>query len=391
MRAATVMLASMSLLPLLGASLGCQPAEGESSSSTWTPTTAPLTSSGEGTSGGTATTSATGTGTGSSASSTGEVSTTEDSGASSGGTLLLDVGVVKDVGDSKPPGCKGKIDFLFVISRWYGMKPHQEKLLAAFPKFISTIESKFADFDFHIMVVDGDEDWGVQACTDDCPVLDCKVGQACCPTSVCPNCMPPKNVGDICCDIPDYPCDLLDKVTSCDQTMGSGNVFAAGKSASNKPCAIAGGRRYLTKDQPNLSETFSCIARLGIYGYGLLGEALTAAMQPGINAPGGCNAGFLRKDALLMVTFIGGYDYDSKWEPHDWAHAVLEAKKGDAGAVVMLDILDPKCPEPYDRICQLVKMFPYHLISDIKQADYAAAFDEAADLVEVACAELVPG
>jgi hypothetical protein len=38
-----------------------------------------------------------------------------------------------------------------------------------------------------------------------------------------------------------------------------------------------------------------------------------------MNAPGGCNAGFLRDDALLMVTFIGGYDYDSKGNPDLWA------------------------------------------------------------------------
>jgi hypothetical protein len=42
-----------------------------------------------------------------------------------------------------------------------------------------------------------------------------------------------------------------------------------------------------------------------------------------------------------MVTFIGGYDYDSKGEPDQWSASVLAAKKGDPGAVVMLSILDP--------------------------------------------------
>jgi hypothetical protein len=119
----------------------------------------------------------------------------------------------------------------------------------------------------------------------------------------------------------------------------------------------------LTKEQPNLAETFACVAKLGISGTGLMGEALTMAMKPEINAPGGCNAGFLRDDALLMVTFIGGYDYNSKWDPGTWSANVLKAKKGDAGAVVMLSILDPTCPAP-DRICQLVKKYPYHLVAD---------------------------
>ncbi|MBK8264989.1 MAG: hypothetical protein IPK80_27075 [Nannocystis sp.] len=75
-----------------------------------------------------------------------------------------------------------------------------------------------------------------------------------------------------------------------------------------------------------------------------MGQALSAAMKPEMNAPGGCNAGFLRDDALLMVTFIGGYDYDSKGNPDLWADRVLSAKGGDQGAVVMVSILDPKCP-----------------------------------------------
>jgi hypothetical protein len=76
---------------------------------------------------------------------------------------------------------------------------------------------------------------------------------------------------------PDYPCDLLHLVTDCDRTIGAGNVFAAGGSASNKPCQIAGGRRYLTNEQPNLAETFSCVAKLGTSGYDLMGQALSAA------------------------------------------------------------------------------------------------------------------
>src|SRR5690606_11282151 len=59
-----------------------------------------------------------------------------------------------DFGDPHPVGCKGKIDFLFVISRLGYMEEMQQRLIEAFPQFIATIESKFADFDYHIMVVD---------------------------------------------------------------------------------------------------------------------------------------------------------------------------------------------------------------------------------------------
>ncbi len=385
MNRTTTHLAAALALALSGP-LACQPAPGETTAfTTVQPSTSSPASTGDDS---TSSPSTSGAGTSASTSSSTTVVSTSaaDTGASASTTLVLDVGTDKDVGDLKPPGCKGKIDFLFVLSRAPQMEARQAKLIAAFPHFIETIQAKFADFDFHIMVVDGDPEWGSSVCTNDCPVLDCKVGQPCCPLAI-----PPNTIGDPCCSAPNYPCSYLDDVTVCDETIGAGNVIAAGTNASNKICPIAGGRRYLTKDQPNLVSTFSCAAQLGTSGWGLLGEALTAAMQPVLNAPGGCNAGFLRPDALLMVTFIGGYDYDSKGAPEDWAAAVLAAKNGDPSAVVMLDILDPECLQPWDRICNLVKLFPYHLIKDTAKDDYVAAFDEATDLVEVACADFIPG
>ena len=349
----------------LGLTLACQPSQTETSGFTTKPamTTTPASTS-DAMQGDTSSSSGGQSGSTSAASTTSTTNSDTSAGVSST-TLILDVGSDKDVGDATPPGCKGKIDFLFVISRGANMQSSQAKLIAAFPKFIETIESKFADFDFHIMVIDGDTEWGLEPCDVDCQMQGS-------------------------CEVPDYPCDLLGLVTTCDRTIGAGNVFAAGSNAMNQPCTIAGGRRYLTKEQPNLSETFSCIAKLGVSGRDLLGEALTMAMKPEINAPGGCNAGFLRDDALLMVTFIGGYDDGSKWDPGTWSANVLKAKKGDYGAAVMLSILDPKCP-PYDRICELVKKFPYHLVADSQLEDHAAAFDAATDLIEAACAEYIPG
>ena len=353
-------------LALLSVVLACQQPQGDTGVfTTVSPSTsAPdMTTSGEGT-GSTSTTSS-GSSSSGSISTTGEVSTSAASATGDSTTLVLDVGSTKDVDDPKPPGCQGKIDFLFVISRDGAMEWFQDKLVAAFPGFISTIQAKFADFDFHIMVIDGDAHWGHTPCNQDCTPEGCPW-------------------------IPDYPCDLLGLVTACDKTMGAGTVFPAGGSASNKPCSIAGGRRYVTPEQPNLSETFACIAKLGVSGYGLLGEAFTAAMQPAINAPGGCNAGFLRDDALLMVTFIGGSDYNSKGDPSSWAAAALAAKNDDPNSLVFLEILTPSCP-PQDRVCEMVKMFPYFHVADIYADDYSAAFDQATDLVEVACADFIPG
>src|SRR5690606_25191702 len=149
--------------------------------------------------------------------STSEVSTSEATAT----TFVHDVGSDKDVGTGTPEGCKGKIDFLFVISRAGNMGVIQAQLIDAFPKFISTITSKFADFDHHIMVVDTDSVWGMPwNCTVVCPDLSCKKGDPCCPDQN------PK--GNLCCAEPAYPCGDLDLVTACDETLGAGTVFNAG-------------------------------------------------------------------------------------------------------------------------------------------------------------------
>ena len=353
--------------PLLGlVGLACQPSAAETSPFT---TSLPMTSTLDASSG-----SSTGSdSSGGSSTTGGELSTGSASGgassgnASSGAVSTFDVGSVQDFGPHKPAGCEGKIDFLFVISRYGGMSYFQAQLLDAFPKFIDTIEAKFADFDYHIMVVDGDELWGLSTCDEQCP-------EQC---------------------VPGYPCNYTP--TTCDTTMGAGVVFPAGGDATNKLCKIAGGRRYMTKGQTDLKATFACAAQVGVSGRAWIGEALTAAVLPGINGPGGCNDGFLRDDALLMVTLISNtYDVDekpfgSKGTPETWAAAVLAAKHDDPEAVVMFSILRayPECHEN-DRTCQMVKMFPHHLLFDRDALDYGPAFDQATNLVADACADFEP-
>ncbi len=374
-------------LTLLALLAGCQaPASGSSGfSSTPEITTVPAGSTGD-------TTAVDSTGSSAGSSSTAAAST---SGESGGETTLpvLDLGTMPDLGDGKPVGCKGKIDLLFVISRDGLMEGRQAQLIDAFPKFIETIESKFDDFDYHIMVIDGDDEWGSDSCNDDCPELDCKIGDKCC--GINPE---PEKVGKPCCGAAeDFPCGYLNGLPACETMLGAGTLFPAGQSASNKLCPIDGGRRYMIKGQKDLPDTFACVAQIGVSGAGKLGEALTAAMQKNINGPGGCNDGFLREDALLMVTFIqgnpdaGGGGTDSDGYAEDWAKAVLDAKHGDPESVVMLTFVAPNW-EPADEIWKLVKMFPYYKTDYVATDDYSPAFTEATTLVETACAGFVaPG
>ncbi len=299
--------------------------------------------------------------------STGDASAGAASGDTGGTTLILDVGVEHDLGEGIPVGCRGKIDFLFVISRYAGMSGFQTQLRDGFPKFIDTIEAKFADFDYHIMVIDGDPTWGVITCDQKCPI-PC---------------------------LPGYPCDYTQ--TYCDKKLGAGTVYPTGDDASNKPCDIDVDLRYMVTGQPNLKETFACVAQVGSSGGDWMGEALTAAMHSNINDPGGCNPGFLRDDALLMVTLISNtYDQEGKpWgstgTPETWAAAVRKAKGEDLKSVVMLSILDASQPDchPEDRTCQMLELFPYSLRAD-RFSDYSVAFDKATDLVETACDDFIP-
>ena len=337
------------------------------------------------------------TGEGSTSSSSTGTSTSEASGSGStpaetSAEPPRDLGVMPDFGDGAPIGCNGKIDFLFMISRQANMKYRQEQVALAFPQFIAAIQSKFADFDYHIMVVTGDDGWGADTCTQMCPTPACKVGEPCCPLS-------PQNgdFGKPCCWLPQYPCQDLDLVTQCDRTWGAGEVFPAGTATTNKPCPIDGDRRYLVKGQSDLEGTFECIAKVGASGNMMLGQALTAAVQSPINDKGGCNDGFLRGDALLMVTFIStsGESEDfmpSEGTPAEWAQAVTDAKHGDDKSVVMLNIGFVDCvdDDPNDRLCVVTKLFPFHHLESILVADYGPAFDQAASLVETACAGFTP-
>ncbi len=299
------------------------------------------------------------TGSGSADGSTGSSSTT--------GAAFPDMGMMPDFG-GQTKGCKGKIDFLFVISRAGNMGSAQAQLVAAAPDFISTIQAEFDEFDVHIMVVDSEEDWWVGVCEDQCPG-------------------PCKNA-------PGYPCGYFPSV--CDTTAGAGTVYNVGPYATNAPCEL-GDQRYITKDTPDLQAAFQCIARVGVSGANRMGDALVAAVGPQLNAPGGCNAGFLRDDALLMLTMIGPEDNFNgsagKWQ--EWRQAVVDAKHGDVNAIVALGIISgDDCvpqPDPDIRLCNLIPSFPNSVFAHLTLEDFGTAFDEAAVLALDACSVFVPG
>ncbi len=244
-----------------------------------------------------------------SSSSTSSTSSTSASSDSDG--IVWDMGM-PDFGPQQPAGCEGKIDFLFVISAEGTMKDDQEGLIASFPGFMATIKDQLPDFDVQILVADPDEKWlltDCALCTDDCD----------------PQGAPPY-------------CGAM--LTPCDKKIGAGLTFPSGIAASNRRCELDSGRRYITAGQQNLDEAFACMAQVGTGGAGTTGQAMVAALRPEINDPDdeyACNSGFLRKDALLVVTIIQDtYDVDSLGTVDDWIAALRTAKNGDDDAFMVL-------------------------------------------------------
>ncbi|MFZ6182028.1 hypothetical protein [Nannocystis pusilla] len=287
---------------------------------------------------------------------------------------------VPDFGDPQPEGCKGKIDFLFVISALGTMHHEQDQLLASFPGFMATISDKFADFDTHIISVNTDNEWRGVGCES--PEF----------------CLSINNCGPYALD---YVCGShADNVFKCDRTRGAGLLFNAGPYAANHVCELDGGHRYMIAPDP---DDFECIARVGTFGdIPRMGDTLVAAVSDALNDPQGCNAGFLRPDALLVFVLITDTNdiksISSVKQVHD---TVVAAKGGDEDSIVGLAVVaQPLLGEPvpdcvYDELgnnysLDVVETFPYHLDGDICADSYAPFFDQAADLVHEACSNFIP-
>jgi hypothetical protein len=289
-------------------------------------------------------------------------------GAGSGGAVFIDGGAGSD-GAIPAKGCE-KIDFLFIVDNSASMQDNQAQLVAAFPGFISAIESTVhAGSNYHIMVVDTDE-WGR------CNTANPWVGH--------------NPASDLC---NDYIQQTV--FTECDRTLGAGVVHPAGDFASNKPCPFPAARRYLQQDDPDISGTFSCAAQVGVAGNGKERpmDALVAALAAAINGPGGCNEGFLRDDAVLAITFISDDpNYEDSGTPQSWYDAVVQAKKGDPEAVAVVGFTPAfaECGNKAAHWAEFVAKFPFSLHAPVCSADYASVFAEAVKVIDESCDQYQP-
>ena len=276
-------------------------------------------------------------------------------------------------------GCE-KVDFLFVVDSSGSMEDDQVNLINNFPGFMEAIETTLEVEDFHVMVVDTDAGGNTH-----------------------PDCYPWwEEQGDpyhfLPCPYPPVPAgsdpNLLDLWEECDGTMGAGIDMALGFDAPNIECNFSSGRRYIDETEPDLTSAFSCAAKVGTGGNNSEkpAEALLGAVSPEMQLPGACNEGFLRKDALLVVTLLTDeqdVSSDPKKDPAAWAQAVIDAKGGKEENVVMLGLLGGiDYPAPY--LEMMVGSFTHSAVELVTIPDYKPFFEAVIGDIDVACDEFVP-
>jgi hypothetical protein len=288
-----------------------------------------------------------------------------------GMSAKFDLGQAPDI--PTPPADAGctKVDLLFVIDDSGSMADEQQTLVQSFPEFVAAMQAQLADADsYHIGVITSD---AYAYNEPQCAVDGALVTQT------------------------------------------------GGDDASDAVCTpFASGARWLDEAEPDLAASFACAGQVGTDGDGderPMATMLAAVGEP-LNAPGACNAGFLRPDALLVVVVISDEEDDHELEaceqqpkpgsptdPPQWFAGLVDAKGGVETNVVVLSLVGPvvdPCPaldkcgggvdgaEPAARIVEFTEMFTYGSVGRICAPSYQEFFASAIAAIDDACDSFMP-
>lgn len=274
-------------------------------------------------------------------------------------------------GNEGPTDEKCDIDFLFVIDNSGTMESEQDSLVNSVPEFVTTVTEEIPNLEtFHIAAVT------TQAYREN--------GPGC-------------------------------------QEMGGMVTQTGTRFSSNRVCTpYASGGSYMTEED-DLLDKFDCAARAGTgdgqYGDERPMEALEKALSGDNVAEGGCNEGFLRDDALLVVTVITDEEDDninpgegSPGDPTQWHDALLATKGGAEEMVVVLGLLGTEASteceallptgmgegnfdgaELSPRLEAFVKSFGERgFVGDVCADNYDPFFEKAISVIDFACDNIIP-
>lgn len=255
-----------------------------------------------------------------------------------------------------------KVDILFVIDDSGSMADNQRSLVASFDGFMRGVRARLASVQsYHIGVVTSDDYYAnAQGCG----------------------------------------------------AIGSLVTRTGGPASSMMDCApFAGGARYLTEAEPDLAAKFRCMGQLGSGGDDneRMARSMLNAVSPRYNAAGACNAGFARRDSLLVLVLIT--DEDDVDEPcmtpgcignlgsggaaDDWVRELSGYREGLTQNVVVLSLLgrrlDNACgAQVASRLIGFTNRFGRNgFIGDICASSYDSFFDATLSVIEGACRNYV--
>ncbi len=314
-----------------------------------------------------------------------------------------------DAGDAD--GCD-KVDFLFIVDNSGSMGDEQQNLIASFPQFIDTIQSTLDKAqDYHVMVLDSDA-WVYESCPTFCetpPPPECAGPNGECDPNASLPCLVLCAVSNPCVIDGSFECGVTQPLP-CEDILGAGVVHPRGAMASNVDCNFASGQRFMDSTEPDLAAAFTCAAQVGTGSWGGTERPMEAMVQ-GVTAKTAadtCNEGFIRDDAILVVTYITDEDDngDSSGNPAGWKQALVAAKNGQEDAIVVLGLFGDNdqpggiCSDPGDggdgaeaspRLREFVDSFgDKGFFGSVCAPSYDAFFAEAVGLIDTTCEEFIP-
>jgi hypothetical protein len=285
------------------------------------------------------------------ATSTTNTTNTEAEDSSSTGTLF-DVGMsTADDGMGMADTCQ-KVDVLYVIDNSPSMYEEQQTLIANFDAFTSDMQTALANVDsYHIGAITSDNYIEEGFLDDSTDVVNASFPE----------------------------CRVL------------GGLVVQAQQGTCKP--FAAGDNWITEADV-LAAKFGCIANVGEDGDSdeRMGTALVNAVTLG-SQPGGCNGGFIRNDALLIVVLLTDENDSSDTTPQDW-YDELVAIKGAETNIVMLsltwDEFENNCDSELSEstgytIVEFTELFTNHATGNICDSDYSGFFANAIPTIESAC------
>jgi hypothetical protein len=354
------------------------PTSSTSGSDTATASTGSATATAGTTSDGSTATASSGATTGTTAASatgttTGSTGTTAASATGTTSDVRFDVGATDTAataGDGGVADTCQKVDILFVIDNSPSMREEQLTLVSNFPTFISEMQAALSEvMDYHIGVIT----------TDD--YVDGS--------------------------FPDDGRDTVNQGVAGCQTLG-GLVVRTGPGGDCRP--FAGGGNYIT-EQDDLSSKFSCIANVDEDGDSdeKVFDGIVESFGPTLTAPGACNAGFFRPDALLILVILTDENDSSEkyssgglfgsLDLNRYRDDVVAFKGGVPENVVVLaliwDEFESNCSSDLSEstgssIEDFARLFPRNSVGNICDSSYAGFFSSAVPSIEGACEEFVP-